>query len=165
MSRPTLPPVQGGPFLDAWPVADWPQQRGRVPSMVGPVMSTGGGAGGLVVPPTAAQTFNLERYATINGSHNYPVGVVSAKLLDAPNTYRNFLHIRNASGVGGANIYVEFGNDALIDGAGIAGSILRLAPNEQFLCDAVVPQDDIYAIADAAGGLLVIAFSVIALPT
>lgn len=165
MNRPIPPNAQGGPYIDAWPVADAPQYRGRVPSMVGPVMGNSGGVGGITVPPTSAGVFNLERYATINGSRSYPVGLVSAKLLDAPNTYRNFLHLRNASGVGGANLYVEFGNDAVLDAAGIAGSILRLAPNEQFLCDAVVPQDDIYAIADAAGGLLVIAQSVISLPT
>lgn len=166
-------PVYPGPFLNAWPDPNAPQIRrpsGQLAPYVGgapgvlPVMSGGNGSG-IQVPNSAPPIFDLARYCVLNGSRGYSVGTVSEKLLDAPATWRNFLYFRNASGAASTtNIYVEFGSDARIDGVGIAGSVLRLAPNEQMLCDAGIPQDDIYAIADGAGGLLAIAYGVISLP-
>lgn len=130
----------------------------------GPVLNVGGGSG-LSIPPAAAAIYDLARFALLNGSKPFAVAQTStAPLVDQPPSWRNFLHFRNASGSGGANLYINFGDVAAIDGSGIAGSGFKLAPDEQILFDAVVPQDDIYAIADAAGGLLVISYSVIAIP-
>jgi len=170
----TNPPVYPGPFIEAWPDPNNPQIMrpsganapyvGAVSGVV-PVMSAGGG-NGMQVPQSAPPIYDLARYCVLNGSRSYSIGTVSGKIIDSPPTRRNFLYFRNASGAASTtNIYVDFGVDARIDGIGIGGSILRLAPNEQMLCDAGIPQDDIYAIADAAGGLLVVAYGVIQLPS
>lgn len=71
------------------------------------------------------------------------------------NVRRNFLGLRNASASGGANIYIGYG--------GVAGtaSWLILTPGQVVLFDAVVPQNDVYATADAAAALLSYAVSTI----
>jgi len=168
------PPVYPGPFLIAAPDPNAPQLTtpgGRLAPYVGatpgvlPVTSAAG-FGGVEIPHTAPPIYDLARYCVLNGSRSYPINTVSTKIIDAPATWRNFLYFRNASGAASAiNIYVDFGVNARIDAIGIGGSILRLAPNEQMLCDAGIPQDDIYAISDAAGGILVVAYGVISLPS
>ena len=76
----------------------------------------------------------------------------SGKFLDVPVTVRNMLFLRNASAA--ANIFIGFGNQA-----STASSILRLTPNTIILFDTVVPQNDLYAIADAAAGFLAFGYS------
>lgn len=68
---------------------------------------------------------------------------------------RNMLGLRNASASGGANIYIGFGSVAT------TFSWLILAPGDVVLFDEVVPQNDLYATADAASALLSYAVSTI----
>lgn len=84
---------------------------------------------------------------------NVPVGIVSAEFLTQPVNKRNFLMFRNNSAT--ANIYIGFSKDAT------TASMLRITPNTMVLFDVVVPQDDLYAIADAAGGSLSYGYSTI----
>lgn len=171
MNRRPPPPVGVGPYIDPWPKADSPQMRrpdpasfviGAGPGGSGPVPNLNfSGSAGAIVPPGSMSIYDLSQFVTINGSKPFAVPTTSTKLVNQPPSFRTYLHLRNASGAGGANIFVEFGADAVADSAGIAGSGVRLEPNEQILWDAKIPQDDIYAIASAAGALLVISYSVI----
>lgn len=169
---PRFPPVEPGPYVDAWPTAQSPQLKRPRPGQftigsnapgVFPVDGPTGG-GGAVSPPGSVPVYDLSEYVTLNGSNAYAVATTSTLILKRPSSWRNYIHLRNASGVGGANLYVEFGDEARADAAGVGGSIIRLAPNEQILLDKRVAQDDLYAIADAAGGILVVAFSVYSFP-
>lgn len=81
------------------------------------------------------------------------VGTTSVKFLDAPIGKRNQLGFRNASSV--QNVYIGFGGDASLT------SWLKLTPGAVMMFDTVVPQDDLYAIADAAGGVLAYVYSTI----
>ncbi len=118
----------------------------------------GGGGGGPVVPPGSTLVYDLRFAATLNGSKLFDVDTASAKVLDAPNTYRNFLYARNCS-TAAQVIFLNFGDIATTE------SIIRLAQNEQIMFDQGVPQDDIYAIASAAGGRLSIGVGLYTLPT
>lgn len=167
--KPPGPPVSSGPYLDAWPTVNSPQgnrpQRAQFGIGDGPMPVTASvSAGGAAVPPTSVSVYDLTQFVVVGRSKPFSVPQVSTLIIDAPASYRNYLHLRNASGVGGANLYIEFGANAIADSAGIAGSGIRLEPNEQILWDDKIPQDDLYAIADAAGGLLVVSFGVIAIP-
>lgn len=119
--------------------------------------------GGLVSPggmPTGGTvtgsvwTAEAHRYANLI-ELNFTVTTTSQKFLDAPDTYRNLLAFRNTSAT--ANIYIGWGRDAS------TASVFRLEPDIMILFDAVVPQNDIYVIGDAAGSVS-IAYSTIALP-
>lgn len=91
------------------------------------------------------------RYVSVvSVSVNVPA-LSSIKFLDAPIGKRNFLGFRNASVT--ANIFIDFNADANIN------SWLRIVPGSIILFDVCVPQDDLYALADAAGGLLAYAYS------
>ena len=78
------------------------------------------------------------------------VGTTSFKFLDAPIGKRNMLGFRNA---GATNLYIDFNANAT------TGSWLALASGVLLLFDSVVPQDDLYVISDAAGGILAYAYS------
>lgn len=121
-----------------------------------PVPAAPVGLGGI--PPDAVPVKNSERYAFLRGSGAFPVtnAAGGTKLVEAPPDKRNFLMMRNSS-AGAVNIFVEFGNIAS------TASTVRLAQNEMILFDAVVPQDDIYAIADGASAQLSISYSNITL--
>lgn len=80
-----------------------------------------------------------------------PANGVSGLVLDQADGIRNMLLFRNASTT--ANIYIGFGRPAS------TLSILALAPGDIVLFDTVCPQNEIHAVADAAGGSLAIAFS------
>ena len=86
------------------------------------------------------------RYASVN-SLSVAVGTTSFKFLDQPIGKRNMLGFRNAS-TGTQVLYVDF------NAAASTGSWLALQPGTILLFDAVVPQDDLYVISSAAGGLL-----------
>ncbi len=78
------------------------------------------------------------------------VGTASFKFLDAPIGKRNMLGFRNA---GATNLYIDFNANAT------SNSWLALASGVLLLFDSVVPQDDLYVISDAAGGILAYAYS------
>jgi len=80
------------------------------------------------------------------------VGATSIKFLDAPIGKRNFLGFRNAS-TGGQVIYIEFNAQAT------TGAWLAINAGTLVLFDTVVPQDDLYVISSAAGGVLAYAYS------
>ena len=86
----------------------------------------------------------------IEGSANVGNGV-SGIFLAAPGMWRNYLGIRNSSAT--ANIYVGFGINAS------PASWLILTPGQIVVFDSVVPQNDLYAYADAANGTISYAYS------
>lgn len=100
-------------------------------------------------PPNYTRIFDAHRYAWLRGSQLFSVGTTSAMVIDQPTGFRNMLMLRNASAT--ANIYVEFGSDA-----STTQTVLRLKPDQVVLLDTVVPQDAIYAIADAASASLAV---------
>lgn len=109
---------------------------------------------------SAQSVFEAHRYARIVEFVS-PVAVAGSALLQSPiigqsDALRNMLMLRNSSAT--ANIYVSFGVPASLN------SLIRLTPNTILLMDTVVPQDDIYAFADAASGFVVIGFSTIVRP-
>jgi hypothetical protein len=91
------------------------------------------------------------RYASVT-SLSQVIGTTSIKFLDQPIGKRNFLGFRNAS-TSNQIIYIDFSSQATVN------SWLQLTPGTTILFDTVVPQDDLYAIADAAGGQLAYAYS------
>lgn len=98
-------------------------------------------------------TFNIRenyRYASLI-TVSLTVGTTSLKFLDQPIGKRNFLGFRNASGT--QNLYIEF------NGTATTGSWLQLTPGAIVVFDSVVPQDDLYVVADAAGVTFAYAYS------
>lgn len=91
------------------------------------------------------------RYASIVSVSINVSQTSSIKFLDAPIGKRNFLGFRNASTA--ANIFIDFNATAT------TGAWLQLTPGTIVVFDVSVPQDDLYAIADAAGGVLAYAYS------
>jgi hypothetical protein len=79
------------------------------------------------------------------------IGTTSVKFLDQPIAKRNMLGFRNASSV--QNIYISFNSDATLT------TWLKITPGAMMLFDTVVPQDDLYAIADAANAVLTYVYS------
>lgn len=101
----------------------------------------------------ATMVFDEHRYARLGGGQAYVIpNGTSILVVPESDTLRNFLGFRNASLT--ANIYIDFGN-----AASIGSAWLRLTPDQIVLLDTVVPQDAIYAIADAASASLVVALS------
>lgn len=103
--------------------------------------------------PIAGDTFNVRenyRYASLI-TVSLTVGTTSIKFLDQPIGKRNFLGFRNASST--QNLYIEF------NGTATTGSWLALAPGALVVFDTVVPQDDLYVIADGAGTTFAYAYS------
>lgn len=162
MNRPPVRPFPGEiPWSNPVDMPYGPQPF-RPPGATGARLTPGGalpGAGGAFPIAGGAEgggleVYSLERFATLRGSVRIAVANTAPGTLaiSAPPTFRNFLGLRNASAA--ANIFVEFGNDAS------ANSFVRLAPNEIILFDAAVPQDDVFAFADAANAFLIVAQSV-----
>lgn len=147
---PKIPVIQP-PMSRAWPTDNFSVHnplRGRT-RLLAP--------GALTTPPNSTPTFSAQPIALFNGSKVFDVDTSSIKILDRPSNFRNLLHIRNSS-TGTQIIFVEFGDNAS------SASTLRLDVNEQMLYDVVVPQDDIYVIASAAGGRVSLMVSTITLP-
>jgi hypothetical protein len=92
-------------------------------------------------------------YASLVSQYLPISNLTSAKIVDAPRGRRNLLMIRNSSVA--ANIFIDFGKEASLF------SVLRLVPNQIILFDNVVPQDDVYALADVANGVLSFSYSTI----
>jgi hypothetical protein len=80
------------------------------------------------------------------------VNTASFKFLDQPIGKRNLLGFRNSS-TGTQNLFIGFGGNATTT------SFLKIPPGSLLLFDTVVPQDDLYVIADASGALLSYAYS------
>lgn len=119
--------------------------RGNVPSgVLGGQSLPGSGAGAMPVR-------DPHHYATLAGSASLTVGTTSGLVLASPPTYRNLMIVRNA---GATNLYLDFGLDADIN-----RTPLRLAPNSVLIFDVVVPQDDVFCVSDAAGGILALSYS------
>jgi len=102
--------------------------------------------------PDSIRISDIWRRAIINGQITAPVNLTSTLVLQQSDVFRNLLLIRNNSGA--ANVFLNFGNDAATN-----SSVIVLGPGGFVGFDTVVPQDDIFAIADAAGGTIAIAFS------
>jgi hypothetical protein len=79
------------------------------------------------------------------------VDTTSFKFLDQPIGKRNLLSFRNASAT--QTLYIDFNSQAT------TGSWLSLAAGALILFDTVVPQDDLYVLSSAAGGILAYAYS------
>ena len=80
------------------------------------------------------------------------VGTTSIKFLDQPIGKRNMLGFRNAS-TGTQNVYIGFGAQAT------TSNWLKITPGQIVLFDTVVPQDDLYVIADGASAILAYSYS------
>lgn len=165
---PRFPPIGEGPFLEPWPAVNPFSTLHRRPtpySQVGPArgLDGTGGQDGMEYPPSSVSFFDLARYNLVNGSKSFAVATTSTPIIQRPPSWRNYLHFRNASAAS-VDIYIEFGAAASIDGSGIGGSGVKLLVDEQILWDASVPQDDVYAIASGAGGILIVSYGVISIP-
>lgn len=119
------------------------------PARPGDLPTNNGQPGDLSAPPIR----DPHHYATLISLVS-TVGLASLYVVGSPKGARNMLMFRNASA--SQNIYIDFGRDAT------TFSILKLAPGALVLFDTVVPQDDIYCIADAAGATLITGYSTIA---
>lgn len=142
---PRFPVVDYDNRREAWGTPSWQppipmnllRPRGR---------SSAPGAGGI------SETRNDHQYAMVIDVA-VTVDIVSARVLDQPSGLRNLLMFRNASAT--QNIFIGFAKEATVQ------STLLIVPGQSVLFDQVVPQDDIWALASAAGGLLSIAYSTI----
>lgn len=112
------------------------------------------------VAPNTSQTLGTGNTVDIRETYRYAsvvtvslnVGTTSIKFLDAPIGKRNFLGFRNAS-PGAQILYIEFNAQAT------TGAWLAINVGTLVLFDTVVPQDDLYVISSAAGGVLAYAYS------
>lgn len=154
----SAPPIRPFPGLNPW---SQPQSLDQLPRDFTPAMGplvgrAGAGPMGGVTPgeisPDVQTIRDPHRYARLSGSARLNVGVASSLILSSPPTFRNFLVIRNASAT--ANVFIDFGI-----AADVSRTPIRLIPNAMLIFDDVVPQDDVFAIADAAGGIVGISFS------
>lgn len=141
-----FPPVRPLPSYAPWGVPQtvepYSERRGQ---------GVAAASGALLEAKQATAIREAHRYATINGSIVYTVtNTTPLQVLAAPQNYRNFLAMRNT----GLNaVYVEFGRDAS------SQSTIYLVPNQIILFDAVVPQDDVSALATGGSTQLSISFS------
>lgn len=84
-------------------------------------------------------------FPTLAGEGIFLVGTASIVVVPSPTNLRNFLGFRNS---GATNITIAFGN------AATANSWLRLTAGQIVLFDSRIPQDEVQALSDAAGGQL-----------
>jgi len=95
-----------------------------------------------------ADTFDESQWVRLNGEIVVAVpNGASILALPAPNQIRNFLGFRNSSAA--ANIFISYGGPASLN------SWIRLTPNTILEQDTRIPQDEIFAFADAAAGFLI----------
>lgn len=99
----------------------------------------------------AARVTNGSAWAVVVESSTAVSSVQSALILTTPQGRRNMLAFRNTSAT--ANVYIGFGS------AASTNNVFRITPNGMMLFDTVVPQDDIYVIADAVSATLSFAYS------
>lgn len=157
------PPVKPGPFLTPWPgdfsVPQTPRGGRRGRGGVRMLAPGGGSPGGVELPDTAVPMMPLDRFVRVNGSLQFPVGTTSAKILDESPTFRAALLIRNSSGelspASTAIVRINFGAPATLSSA------LKLEVDEAFFLDYTVFQDELFAIADAAGQISVMVANIV----
>lgn len=106
---------------------------------------------GLLLPGDTANVREQYRYASLVTAQ-LTVGTTSIKFLDQPIGKRNMLGFRNAS-TAAQVLYIEFNAQAT------TGTWLAIPAGTLILFDTVVPQDDLYVVADAAGATLAYAYS------
>lgn len=143
------PPVSPLPTLEPWQAPQTLLQAPRLdPPSQGPMI----GRGGFAMPGAGASPVrDPHHYALLSGSASIVVGTSSLLILASPPTYRNMIVARNC---GATNLYIDFGSDA-----DPARTPIRLVPNAILIFDSVVPQDDVFCISDAAGGIIGISYS------
>lgn len=143
------PPVTPLPTLEPW---GQPQTLTQSPRFDTPQNGPVVGRGNFAMPGANASPIrDPHHYALLSGSASLPVGTSSILVLASPPTYRNLIVMRN---VGATNLYIDFGSDADPNRTPI-----RLVPNAMLFLDSVVPQDDVFCISDAAGGILGLSYS------
>lgn len=150
-----LHPAPQGPHVGS---VSMPYQRGGAPMRYTPEQL---GAPNVeqVEPSTplditqmgAARITNGSAWAIVVESSANVSTTQSALILTTPQGRRNMLAFRNTSAT--ANIYLGFGS------AATTNNVFRITPNGMMLFDTVVPQDDIYVIADAVSATLSFAYS------
>jgi len=147
---PKFPPVQWLSPLEAW---SSPTYLSGAPHNL-PKESNIAAAQNTAQFSFEGQTINARetyRYASLQDV-SFTVGTTSIKFLDAPIGKRNALGFRNAS-TGTQNLYIGFGAQAT------TSNWMKIVPGQLVYFDAVVPQDDLYVIADAAGAIFSYAYS------
>ena len=151
MADPNFPPVEWVSPLEAW---SSPTIMPGAPHNLPKENNLAQIAGSTAQFSFEGQTINARetyRYASLQDIA-ITVGTSSIKFLDAPIGKRNMLAFRNAS-TGVQNLFIGFGAQAS------TLNWLKLVPGQLVLFDAVVPQDDLYVIADAAAATFVYAYS------
>lgn len=86
-----------------------------------------------------------------NAAPDGSVGAASLRVILENLLKRNYLQIRNASVT--ANIFVAFDKEASLF------STLRLIPNQIVFFDNVVPQGDVWILADGASGFVALDYA------
>lgn len=142
----TFPPVVPLPDLTPWGTPQTLTQRPRFDApQVRPIL------GAIEPADPGTKVRDPWHYAMLNGSSTVNVGTASVMVCASPPGMRNLFVARN---VGTTNLYLDFGLDAAIN-----RSVFFLVPGAILFLDAVVPQDDVYCISDAVGGVLGLSFS------
>lgn len=150
----------GGPVDWASDLAPWrspqyvPGAPQRLPGLVrGPISPLIGAASATTPTPSvssATTVLDPHHYANVvSGVLNVTQNATQAPFLLQPASLRNMLSLRNGNAAG--NIYIDFQQSAS------ANSPIKIVPGQTYLFDEVVPQNDIYAFADAPA--LVLCFS------
>lgn len=101
--------------------------------------------------PDQVAVREAHRYASLIDI-SITVGTTSTKFLDSPIGKRNMVGLRNAS-TAAQVIYIGF------NGPASSSSWLALSAGTIILFDTVVPQDDLYVVSSAAGGILSYVYS------
>lgn len=157
-----LPHEGGLPFTRSDPVL-LNQNAKREPLNELHVVVTQPGTSGEPATPVAVafpamqRVRDTHRYARVLEASTPVANGQSAMFLSQPTGNRNMLMFRNTAvaGLGAPNIYISYGQNASLL------SIIKLLPGDFMLLSEVVPQDDLYAYADAAAAVLAYGYSVI----
>lgn len=143
------PPVIPLPTLEPWAQ---PQSLDQLPRFDTPENGPLIGRGNFAMPgANASPVRDPHHYALLSGSASAVIDTTSVLILASPPTYRNLVIMRN---IGTTNLYIDFGIAADPNRTPI-----RLVPNAILIFDSVVPQDDVFCISDAAGGIIGLSYS------
>lgn len=146
MPPPVFPPVRPLPTLDPWGTPQTLTQRPRSDApQVRPIL------GAIEPPQDRAPISDSWHVAQLNGSSAIVVGTESLLVCASPPGQRNLFIARN---IGTTNLYLDFGQEAAAN-----RSVFFLVSGAVLFIDTVVPQDDVYCVSDAPGGILGLAFS------
>ena len=152
MAANDFPPAQWLTNRQPWTTPQYiPGAPHNLPARPDPAVAGSTGQAGSAFSGDSVATREPYRYASIVDL-TVNVGTASFKFLDQPIGKRNLLGFRNSS-TGTQNIFIGFGGNAT------TGSWMKIPPGSLVLFDAVVPQDDLYVIADGASASLSYAYS------